>query len=103
MAENEVWLNARAATELGFAQGDKAVLVNQDNVRSLPVSVKVTQRIRPDCVYMVHGFGHTSPYLHFAYHRGASDMQLITRQKTDPVCGGTGMRVNFVRLERATV
>jgi thiosulfate reductase/polysulfide reductase chain A len=77
------------------------VLVNQDGVRSEPLPLKVTQRIRPDCVYMVHGYGHSAPGLRFARGRGADDARLVTRFKVDPVMGGTGMNVNFVRVERA--
>jgi hypothetical protein len=33
-----------------------------------------------------------------AYGKGASDTQLMTRVKVDPISGGTGMRVNFVRI-----
>jgi len=61
--------------------------------------VLATERIRPDCVYLVHGFGHTATRLRRAYGKGASDAQLITRYETDPLMGGTGMNVNFVSLE----
>ena len=37
--------------------------------------------------------------MHRALGKGASDSQLITRYKTDPLMGGTGMNVNFVTLE----
>ncbi len=103
--ENEVWVNATAARALPeFADaplktGDRVVLVNQDGVRSRPVRVRVTERIRGDCVYMVHGYGHDARRLRFAHGRGASDSKLITRYKVDPLMGGTGMNVNFVRLE----
>jgi len=105
--ENEVWINADAAAALpGFehsplASGDRVVLVNQDGVKSNPVRVKVTQRIRGDCVYLVHGFGHSARGLTFANGSGASDSELITRYKVDPIMGGTGMNVNFVRIEAA--
>ncbi|NOX52831.1 MAG: molybdopterin-dependent oxidoreductase [Planctomycetes bacterium] len=105
--ENEVWVNAEALRSLPqFADrepktGDRVVLVNQDGVRSNPVKLRLTQRIRGDCVYMVHGFGHTARGLRFARGRGASDSKLITRYKTDPIMGGTGMNVNFVRIEPA--
>jgi thiosulfate reductase/polysulfide reductase chain A len=33
------------------------------------------------------------------YLKGASDSQLITKYKTDPLMGGTGMNVNFVTFE----
>ena len=51
---------------------------------SEPVQVKATQRIRSDCVYMVHGYGHTAKHLKYARGRGASDTNLMTRVKIDP-------------------
>ena len=103
--ENEVWINADAAAALaGFESplqdGERVVLVNQDGIRSNPIKAKITQRIRGDCVYMVHGYGRTAKGLKFARGRGASDSRLVTRYKVDPIMGGTGMNVNFVRLER---
>jgi thiosulfate reductase/polysulfide reductase chain A len=104
--ENEVWVNSDAAQALpGFAapleDGERVFLVNQDGARSGPVRAKVTQRIRGDCVYLVHGWGQTAKRLGYAYGRGASDSALVTRYAVDPIMGGTGMSVNFVRLERA--
>jgi thiosulfate reductase/polysulfide reductase chain A len=107
-SENELWINADAARALaGFEHeplqsGERVVLVNQDGVRSTSLPAKVTQRIRGDCVYMVHGYGHSAKGMRFAHRRGASDSELVTRYKTDPIMGGTGMNVNFVRVERAT-
>ena len=98
--ENEVWINAAKARGLGLASGDYVTLLNQDGVRSNRVKVKATQRIRTDCVYLVHGFGATSAALTLAYKKGADDQGLITRYAVDPICGSTGMHVNFVRLER---
>ena len=64
------------------------------------MKVKATQRIREDCVYMVHGFCSSSKDLRNAYGKGADDQGLITRYAIDPICGSTGMRVNFVKLEK---
>jgi thiosulfate reductase/polysulfide reductase chain A len=99
MDENEVWLNADIARRFGIESGQYVRLKNQDGIVSNPVRVKSTQRIRGDCVYMVHGFGHTARGLGEAYRKGASDAQLITRYETDPLMGGSGMNVNFVSLE----
>jgi thiosulfate reductase/polysulfide reductase chain A len=104
--ENEVWVNADAARSLpGFdaplRTGDRVMLVNQDGARSGPVRAKVTERIRGDCIYLVHGWGQRAPKLRYANGRGASDAELVTRYKADPLMGGTGMNVNFVRLEPA--
>lgn len=105
--ENEIWVNTEAAKSLpGFESrplttGDYVVLVNQDEVQSEPVKAKVTERIRGDAVYLVHGYGNKSPRQRFAYGRGAADNPLITRVAVDPIMGGPGMNVNFVRVERA--
>jgi thiosulfate reductase/polysulfide reductase chain A len=101
MPENEVWVNANVARRYGLRTGDRVRLKNQDGVLSLPVPVRATQAIRGDCVYLVHGFGHTSKMLRRARGRGASDAQLVTRYEVDPLMGGTGMNVNFVTLEAA--
>jgi thiosulfate reductase/polysulfide reductase chain A len=98
--ENEVWLNDGVAAGLGVRDGERVLLENQDGVRSGSVAVKVTPRIRPDCVYMVHGFGHDAPGMRRAHRRGASDAALQTRYVLDPISGGAGMRVNFVKLVR---
>jgi thiosulfate reductase/polysulfide reductase chain A len=99
MSENEVWLNRGVAERLGLQGGEYVRLRNQDGVVSNRVKVKATERIRGDCVYLVHGFGHTSAGLRRARNRGASDAQLITRYATDPLMGGTGMNVNFVTIQ----
>lgn len=97
---DRLWINAQVARELGFADGARVRLVNQDGAKSAPILLKATERIRGDCVYMVHGWGHTAQGLHYARGRGADDAELVTRVRVDPVMGGTGMRVNFVALER---
>jgi thiosulfate reductase/polysulfide reductase chain A len=98
--ENEVWLNTKEAQRLGVQDKQYVVLENQDGVKSNRIRVKVTERIRRDCVYMVHGFGHNAPELSRADGRGADDQKLITRYIEDPITGGTGMRVNFVKIIR---
>jgi thiosulfate reductase / polysulfide reductase chain A len=99
MAENEIWVNASVGARMGLSSGDYVQLRNQDGVLSNRIRARVTEAIRPDCVYMVHGFGHTAKGLRSAYGRGASDAQLITRYATDPLMGGTGTNVNFVTIE----
>lgn len=99
MNENEVWMNTDVAERYGLKNGKYVRLKNQDGVVSNKIKVRVTERIRTDCVYMVHGFGHRSRALHRAYLKGASDAQLITKYEVDPLMGGTAMNVNFVTFE----
>ena len=99
-SENEVWINAAAAKKLKIKDGATVILENQDGVESTPVKAKVTERIRPDAVYMVHGFGHNAEGLTQANGKGASDTLLQSRYALDPISGGAGMRVNFVRIKK---
>lgn len=96
--ENELWINEDEAAALGYASGDRVWLENEEGDRTGPIAVKATQRIRKDVIFMVHGFGHQSPGLTRANGKGASDTKLMSRYKLDPISGGAGMRVNFVRL-----
>ncbi len=98
--ENDVWLNDASALRLGLKEGDRVWLENQDGTRSGPIRVKATPRIRADCVFLVHGFGHDAPGMTRAHGKGASDTKLQTRYALDPISGGAGLRVNFVKLVR---
>jgi thiosulfate reductase/polysulfide reductase chain A len=100
MPENEVWVNDESAASLGLKHGDKVMLENQDGAKSGPIKVKATPRIRKDCVFIVHGFGHDAPGLSRANKQGASDTALQTKYKLDPISGGAGLRINFVKLVR---
>lgn len=97
-SENELWLNASEATRMGLANGEHVTLENQDGIVSTPVRLKVTERIHPGAVYMVHGFGHDAPELTRANGKGTSLNNLTSRYALDPISGGAGMRVNFVRI-----
>jgi thiosulfate reductase/polysulfide reductase chain A len=96
MRENEIWIHTSVAREWGISNSQYIKLENQDGVVSLPVKAKVTERIRPDCVFMVHGFGHRQKKLRLAYRKGACDQELMTRVNTDPIMGGQGIHNNFV-------
>jgi thiosulfate reductase/polysulfide reductase chain A len=97
MAENVLWVNPKVAKEWGLSAGQAVWLINQDGVVSnFSIKVRITERIRWDSVYMVHGFGHAQKQLTRCFGKGISDTQLITRVMEDPIMGGTGMRGNFV-------
>ncbi len=97
MAENTVWINPKVAREWGLNTDQYIWLKNQDNITSaFPIKVRVTERIRWDSVYIVHGFGHTEKQMKRCFEKGISDTELITKVLVDPLMGGTGMRSNFV-------
>lgn len=97
MDENSVWINPKTAKTWGLVNDQYVKLKNQDGVVSeTSVKVRVTERIRWDSVYMVHGFGHRQAQMKRSFKKGIDDSALITKVLVDPIMGGTGMRGNFV-------
>ncbi len=97
--ENELWVNPKVGKQWGLKNGQYVWLKNQDEIVStFSIKVRLTERIRWDSVYMVHGFGHTNKKLTTAFGKGASDTELISNVMLDPIMGGTGMRGNFVTI-----
>jgi thiosulfate reductase/polysulfide reductase chain A len=97
-AENELWINPKAASERGIANGDKVKIAS--DVGEAIVQAKVTEGIREDCVWMTQGFGHRSLGLKTAYGKGASDSDVHVTV-TDPVSGGQALSQTFVKVEKA--
>jgi thiosulfate reductase/polysulfide reductase chain A len=89
-------VNAGTAKKAGLASGAYVKLRNQDGVTSERIRVKATQRIRPDTLYMVYGFGQANRMMKFGGRRGASAAQLVTKYETDRLMGGTSIHSNFV-------
>ena len=98
MPENAVWVHPAAAAREGIVNGDHVRLRNPNGKQSNRVRVRVTQRIRADSVFMVHGFGHTDARQRLAHDTGADDADLMHNVRIDPVAGSTGMRASFVAL-----
>ena len=93
------WINVDAARMLGVQDGHDYYLENGDGYRTpFKVTAKVTWGIRPDTIYFTHGYGHADKRLSVAFGRGASDAELISDVKTDPVMGASGMRGNFITV-----
>lgn len=95
--ENEIWVNPEVAAKHQLSHGESIHLKNQAGVVSeYPIKVKVTQRIRQDAVYMVHGYGHYFKKLKWAHAKGASHNQLISNYEIDESIGAVGFQNNFV-------
>jgi thiosulfate reductase/polysulfide reductase chain A len=96
-----LWVNPVAATQAGIKHGERVRMVNEDGVKSRPILVRVTPRIRQDCVYLVHGFGHTASGMRRALNKGASTAALLTRTKIEPLMGAIANNRTYVTLEVA--
>lgn len=96
MPENTVWVNPRTASAHGLSNGGYVRLKNPVGATSNKIRIRVTERIGPGAVFVVHGFGHTARGLRLTTGVGADDAGLMSNVKIDPIAGSTGMRANFV-------
>lgn len=96
--ENSVWIHRNQADRRGIGDGDMCIV--RSSVGEVRIRAKVTERIRPDCVHIPHGFGHRSPALHLAVNRGASDQDLIL-PRWDRLSGNAALHETFVTVEPA--
>lgn len=96
---NHLWVNTQTARALGIKDGDYVRLENHKGKKSTDrIKVKVTGRIRPDCVYLPHGFGVHAEALRRANKKGIGDEEMLASYVVDPIMGGTAMRHNFVKI-----
>jgi thiosulfate reductase / polysulfide reductase chain A len=72
--ENELWININRASTLGIYDGDMVTVENQYS--KARARAKVTRRIHPDVVGMVHGFGHWAAGT-IAQGKGTNDGQFV--------------------------
>jgi thiosulfate reductase/polysulfide reductase chain A len=95
--ENRLWINRAEASRRGIRDNDLVVV--RSGVGEVTVRAMVTDRIRPDCVHLPHGWGHRSAGLRVAGGRGASDQDLI-ESKWDRISGNAALHETFVSVER---
>jgi thiosulfate reductase/polysulfide reductase chain A len=95
--ENRLWLHPASAQSAGVADGDLVEVASR--VGSAQLRATVTQEIRPDCVFMLHGFGKRSPWLKRAYNRGGSDSAIL-ETAWDKVSGNAAMHETFVTVRK---
>ncbi len=96
--EPRLWMNAKTAAKQGLKDNDLVEVTSE--VGKIHVRLLATEAIRPDCVYMMPGYGHLSMGLTTAYGFGSSDSDLRVTY-TDPVSGGQALSQTFVTVKRA--
>ncbi|AMV71220.1 molybdopterin-dependent oxidoreductase [Desulfuromonas carbonis] len=95
MPVNTLWLHPREADRLGLKNGQLVKVRSGVGEEQLPL--EVTEKIRPDTVYMAHGFGVLSRGLSNIYGKGGCDAALI-EEKTCPISGNVAMHETFVEI-----
>ncbi len=95
MPENTLWLHSAAAAQAGLTHGQTVKV--RSSVGEETLNLEVTDKIRPDCVYMAHGFGVLSKGLSNIYGKGGCDAALI-ETKYCPISGNAAMHETLVEV-----
>jgi thiosulfate reductase/polysulfide reductase chain A len=101
MPENLLWINTREAEQLGIEDGDYVEVGN--NGYKGRIKAFVTPFIHPECVFMIHGFGHDLPCESRAKGKGAADNLLMPRgiSNYDKAGGAVSMQEHFIDVRKA--
>ena len=95
--ENQLWLHPSPADTLGIHDQDWVEL--QSMAGTVQLKARVTQEIRPDCVFMLHGYGKKSKWQRLVAERGGSDAQVL-EATWDTVSGGSALHETFVTVRK---
>jgi thiosulfate reductase/polysulfide reductase chain A len=94
---NALWIHPQSAKQCGVADGDMVEVASA--VGSVRLKAKLSHEIRPDCVFMLHGFGKRSQWQRLATE-GGSDAQVL-ETAWDKVSGNAAMHETFVKVRKA--
>lgn len=94
--ENHLWLHPASAQGLGVGDGDKVEVTSP--VGKVQLKARITPEIRPDCVFLLHGFGKRSRWQRLA-EAGGSDAVLL-ETAWDKVSGGSALHETFVKVRK---
>jgi len=78
---NSAIIPTQLATKLGIKNGDMVRI--RSRVGAIELPAQLTERLRPDCVLVAHGFGHRSKRMSLAGGRGVRDGDLVPAQSMD--------------------
>jgi thiosulfate reductase/polysulfide reductase chain A len=94
---NYVWINKRAAKEMGIAFGDMVEV--KSDVGSIRLKAYPTEKIAPNQTFLLHGFGSESEGMSQSYGNGGNDAAII-KDDTEPAFGAAVMHTTDVEIRR---
>jgi thiosulfate reductase/polysulfide reductase chain A len=97
MPENYLWINKRIAEQKGIKFGDNIEV--KSSIGAIYIKAYPTEKIGPNVVFFIHGFGAESSELTLAHHRGAND-NLIIEDVYEPTFGSAAMHETIVDIRR---
>lgn len=97
MPENYIWINKRVAKEQGIAFGDTVEVSSRTG--STTIKAYPTEKMAPNQVFFIHGFGSESSALTWAYKNGGNDNAVI-EDILEPVYGAAAMHETNVEIRK---
>jgi len=94
---NYVWVNKRVAKEKNINFGDNVEL--SSSVGKITLKAYPTEKIAPNQIFLLHGFGSLSRGMEMAYGNGGNDAMII-EDKVEPVYGASVMHETNVKLRK---
>jgi thiosulfate reductase/polysulfide reductase chain A len=94
---NDLWVHPEPADRLGVADGDLVEVSSR--VGAVRLKARVTEEIRPDCVFMLHGFGKKTRMQRLAFGVGACDADIL-ESAMDAVSGNAAYHETFVQVKK---
>ncbi len=94
---NYLWLNKRVAKKMGVEFADMVEV--KSSVGKIHLKAYPTEKIAPNQIFMLHGFGGSSKELEFAYGNGGNDAMVI-EDKIEPVYGAAAMHETNVEVRK---
>ena len=97
MPENFIWINKRVAEKKGIKFAD--MIEVSSSIGSTQLKAYPTEKIAPDQVFFIHGFGEESEELTWAYKNGGNDNKII-EDHIEPVYGAAAMHETNVEIRK---
>ena len=95
--ENYVWINKRVAEKRGIKFGDTVEVASRTG--KVRIKAYPTEKIGPEQVFFVHGFGEESEALTWAYKNGGNDNAVI-EDIVEPVYGSASLHETNVEIRK---
>jgi thiosulfate reductase/polysulfide reductase chain A len=95
--ENYLWINKRVAKKMGIEFGDRVEV--KSSIGKVTIKAYPTEKIAPNSVFFVHGFGEESEALTWAYRNGGND-NLVIEDRIEPVYGAAAMHETNVEIRK---
>jgi thiosulfate reductase/polysulfide reductase chain A len=97
MPENYLWINKRVAEKKHIKFGD--MIEVSSSVGKTRIKAYPTEKIAPNQLFFVHGFGEESESLTWAYKNGGNDNAVI-EDIIEPVYGAASMHETNVEIRK---